>query len=231
MGGRNAGGKSNIMIQAWQKYLLNPRKKYRQVFTTDGTGVFDAGRYFFTLVGGGASGIGGFNGIQPASSAGAAQGGVGGTLRVLVNIPMQTTLSLHIGKGAAAGTFYNSGTHTGLSGGDTYITGLPGVTMQAGGGQAPSVTIANGVISPVPGLQGVNNYSGVIRVIADNAQKIISSNMTGQFRAGPRPAERVYNTNFPEDTSKGSAGGNGWNGPRAFLAIPGQDGLIIIESE
>lgn len=231
MGGRNAGGKSNIMIQAWQKYLLNARKKYRQVFTTDGTVVLDAGRCFFTLCGGGANGIGGITGIQANSYAGAAQGGVGGILRVLVNIPMQTTLSLHIGKGADAGTFYNSGTHTGLSGGNTYITGLPGVTMQAGGGQAPSVTIANGVISPVPGLQGVNSYSGVIRVIADNAQKILSSSMTGQFRAGPRPAERVYNTNLPEDTSKGSAGGNGWRGPQALLAIPGLDGLIIIESE
>lgn len=219
------------MIQAWQKYLLNARKKYRQVFTTDGTVVLDAARYFFTLVGGGASGIGGITGIQVDSHVGVAQGGVGGTLRVLVNIPMQTTLSLHIGKGAASGAFYRSGTHTGLSGGDTYITGLSGVTMRAGGGRTPSITIANGVISPVPGLQGVNSYSGVIRVIADNAQKILSSSMTGQFRAGPYPAERVYNTNLSEDTSKGSAGGNGWRGPQVFLAMPGLDGLIIIESE
>lgn len=219
------------MIQGWQKFLLNARKSYRQVFTADATVTLDADRYIFSLVGGGANGIGGFTGMQANSYVGAAQGGVGGTLKVLVNLPQQTTLNLYIGKGAPAGTFYNSQTHSGVAGGDTYIIGISGVTMRAGGGTAPQVTVANGVITPVAGVQGTNSQQGVVRVISDNEKKIISTTKTGQFRAGPRPAERVLNTNIEDYITNGSAGDNGWEGPQRLLAISGMNGIIIIESE
>lgn len=220
------------MIQAWQKRLLNNKPQYRRVFTENGTVTLDAGYYKFTLVGGGAGGIGGLVGRpgDPEQRLCVVQGGVGGTLIGLINIPVQTTLTLTVGLGGQKGGWQGTDTSTGYAGQNTTVSGFAQGELVAGGGVAPSISIFRGNFTPTVGIQGINQYFDGFSILQDNKNKIVSTSLIGQVRDGSNPPTLLLNTNYEPDTTKGAGGNNGWAGNVQLLELPGGNGIIVIEN-
>lgn len=203
---------------------------FYQEFTESGTVVLDPMPYIFTLVGGGAGGIGGA--VAPLSQSGRAcvvQGGVGGVLVCKITLLARTTLTLTIGKGGGASGFQATGTGTGLPGEATKISGLQG-NLVAGGGTAPSIRIFRGNFTPTPGVQGTNSYFAGATVIENNKKAITSSSHEGKIYESSYPPQLLLNSNYVPDTTKGAAGCNGWLNTGALQTLAGQPGIIVIES-
>lgn len=204
--------------------------KFYQEFTESGTVTLEPMPYKFTLVGGGSGSIGAA--VAPLTESGRAcivQGSVGGVLVCAITLFVRTTLTLTIGDGGAASGFQATGTGTGNAGGATKIVGLQG-DLIAGGGTAPSVRVFRGNFTPTPGAQGTNNYFAGANVIENNKQTITSSSHQGYIHQETYPAQLLLNTNFAKDPTRGAAGCNGWLNTGSLQTMPGEKGIIVIES-
>ena len=221
------------MLRVWQKRLLDNRPAVTFEFATAGTHtqVIDAGIYDVWLVGAGGGGA-----CLRSNQSGKkhwARGGVGGVLHVRINVPVQTTITVNIGGGGSSrsGTFTSAGvTASGDNGGNTSISGFLNVALTAGAGtgarvQSSSTTATGRNV----GKQGTNTASGsnVIAIIENNYNTIASTQ--GTSSAQSRTASGQANTNWPEDTAKGSGGDVGWSG-NSFMSRIGGSGFVRIKT-
>ena len=219
------------MLRLWQKDLLNNRPSATFEFSEVGSHeqVIDAGTYDVWLVGAGGGGAclrSGQSGTKHW-----ARGGVGGVLHVRVNVPVQTTITVNIGGGGSSrsGIFASAGTTaSGDIGGNTSIVGFENVSLTAGAGTGASVQSSSTTSTRRNvGVQGTNTASGsnIIAILENNAQEIVSTQ--GTSSANSRTASGQPNTNWTEDTAKGSGGDVGWSGNN-FMLRTGGDGFVRI---
>ena len=219
------------MLRLWQKDLLNNRPSATFEFSEVGSHeqVIDAGIHDVWLVGAGSGGV-----CLLSSQSGTkhwARGGVGGVLHVRINVPVQTTITVNIGRGGSSrsGTFTSAGTTvSGDIGGNTSIVGFENVSLTAGAGTGASVQSSSTTATRRNGgVQGTNTASGsnIIAILENNAQAIVSTQ--GTSSANSRTASGQPNTNWTEDTSKGSGGDVGWSGNN-FMLRPGGNGFVRI---
>lgn len=213
------------MLRAWQKRLLDNRPAVTYEFATTGAHeqVIDAGIYDVWLVGGGGGGA--CLRQSQTNSKAWARGGVGGVLHVRINVPVQTTITVNVASGASSrqANFTSAGvTASGDNGNATSITGFEGVVLIAGGGtgarvQSTSTTATNRYV----GTQGTNTASGqnIVSVIENNVNTIASTQ--GTSSAQSRSASGQPNTNWAENTAKGSGGDVGWAGSSFILRVGG----------
>lgn len=221
------------MLRAWQKRLLDNRPAVTYEFATAGTHeqVIDAGIYDVWLVGAGGGGA-----CLRSGKSGAkhwARGGVGGVLHVRINVPVQTTITVNIGSGGSSrsGVFSSAGTTaSGDNGNITSIVGFENVSLTAGAGTGASVQSSSTTATRRNvGVQGTNTASGsnIIAILENNAQTIISTQ--GTSSASSRTASGQPNTNWTEDTAKGSGGDVGWS-DNSFMLLIGGSGFVRIYS-
>ena len=219
------------MLRLWQKDLLNNRPSATFEFSEVGSHeqVIDAGTYDVWLVGAGGGGAGLRSGQSGTKHW--ARGGVGGVLHVRVNVPVQTTITVNIGGGGSSrsGIFASAGTTaSGDIGGNTSIVGFENVSLTAGAGTGASVQSSSTTSTRRNvGVQGTNTASGsnIIAILENNAQEIVSTQ--GSSSANSRTASGQPNTNWTEDTAKGSGGDVGWSGNN-FMLRTGGDGFVRI---
>ena len=219
------------MLRLWQKDLLNNRPSATFEFSEVGSHeqVIDAGTYDVWLVGAGGGGAGLRSGQSGTKHW--ARGGVGGVLHVRVNVPVQTTITVNIGGGGSSrsGIFASAGTTaSGDIGGNTSIVGFENVSLTAGAGTGASVQSSSTTSTRRKvGVQGTNTASGsnIIAILENNAQEIVSTQ--GSSSANSRTASGQPNTNWTEDTAKGSGGDVGWSGNN-FMLRTGGDGFVRI---
>lgn len=196
-----------------------------------GTTTFElpAGRYEITLIGGG----GGAAGARSSRTGTKhyAQGGVGGTLQVIVNVYVKSILTITIGDGGVtrSGTFSGAGVSiSGDPGGATTITGIPGATLSAGGGTPANFrsTSTSGGNRNV-GTMGNNTINGtaVMSILMNNPKNITSNqgSSSGSYR---QPQGRA-NDNWPDDPARGKSGDFGWSGT-SHLNMVGASGYVRI---
>lgn len=219
------------MMRVWQKRLLFNRPAERIVITESGEITLDAQLYIITAVGGGSSGAGAFSALNANAYVCGVQGGVGGTLKVGVRVPVQTTLKITIGAGGqSVGFTNNQNPFYGNAGGDTIIEGLISGTLIAGGATAGGVQRTGTAFTRWPGTQGVNTIGDVVKIFEDNKNQITGGSYSGQFLAGPHLPVAVANTNYPENPMIGQGGDNGWESYTRFPTFPGGSGIVVIES-
>lgn len=220
------------MIQVWQKRLLNNRPSATFDFSDVGSHkqVIDADIYDVWLVGAGGGGV-----CLRSSQSGTkhwARGGVGGVLHVRINVPVQTTITVNIGGGGTSrsGTFSSAGTTaSGDNGNITSVVGFENVSLTAGAGTGASVQSSSTTATRRnAGVQGTNIASGsnIIAILENNAQAIVSTQ--GTSSANSRTASGQPNTNWTEDTVKGSGGDVGWSGNN-FMLRTGGSGFVRIK--
>lgn len=224
------------MIQAWQLRLLN-NKPYINIEYTAGTynETLPVGDYRITLIGHGGGAIGA---QSRAGTFNWAQGGVGGTLQVLVSLTKAANIQISVGGGGQAQTKLYSGAGVvlnGVAGTSTTITGIPNVTLVAGGGTGAtfqSTTESAGIRTV--GVMGTNSVSGVKQVLINNPTNIISD--SGQFftAAEIREPTGKANINYPNNTVIGRGGDCGWvtssSSYGAIRQITGGSGYVLIET-
>lgn len=219
------------MIQAWQTRLLNNKpfvtKEYKAVGSyTDTLGVGD---YLITVIGGGGGGVGAWG--RSGGTFDWGQGGVGGTLQVKVSISKATQINVVVGAGGRTSTQSYQGVVSGWGGTDgvdSYITGIPNVTLRAGAGTAASfvpTSISGG--TRTLGKQGTNTISGVKEIVANNTNKINAQG--GAFSTTTtRAATGLANTNWPENTLFGAGGDAGYT--TMIQSRTGGSGYVLIET-
>lgn len=225
------------MIQAWQKRLLNNKVIVRvEKFLA---GVYNerlpVGDYRITLIGGGGGGVGG---QSRAGTFNYAQGGVGGTLQVLLSLTEPTDISITVGGGAipdtglysAAGFELEAGT-----GGTTSITGIPNTTLVANGGTgAKFVSYSAGGGTRTVGVMGSTQVSGVKRVLINNDIDIKSTSGDFFIPSTTRQPTGRANTNYAPDTTNGRGGDCGWQTSTSSLgtivSVIGGTGYVLIET-
>lgn len=221
------------MLRLWQKDLLNNRPSATFDFSDVGSHeqVIDAGIYDVWLVGAGGGGA-----CLRSSQSGTkhwARGGVGGVLHVRINVPVQTTVTVNIGGGGTSrsGTFSGAGTTaSGDNGGNTSVVGFANVSLTAGAGTGASVQSSSTTATRRNvGVQGTNTASGsnIIAILENNAGTIVSTQ--GTSSASSRTASGQPNTNWAENTAKGSGGDVGWSGNNFMLRIGG-GGFVRIKT-
>lgn len=216
------------MLRVWQKRLLNNRESVQYDFTTSGAHSLDikAGTYDVWLVAGGAGGALIYNNSTTMKYV--AKGGVGGVICARINIPRDLTITINVGRGGVSRMVRTSegSSATGDNGQNSSITGIPNLTLVAGGGTSASASVNN----PVAGIQGTNTATGanLVRIIENNVNTIISE--AGQSSSTQRLVRNQANTNWAENTDKGSGGTVGWDSNSAFRINPGKMGLVRIKS-
>lgn len=170
------------------------------------------GIYEMTIIGGGASGLG----MAAAGRGFRFQGGCGGTLQAKVRVSKSCTATLTVGAGGAK---VSSSAMT--AGNNSRIDGITDAVLIAGGGKTDVDTNA-----AVGGSIGDNQVSGTaIHSVAINNPTAIRGG--GQAytigTSGMIPAWRdtyeKWNTNWPEDTSRGKGGGPSAAGESGFIRI------------
>lgn len=215
------------MLQCWQKRLLNNRPVTKLEFFESGTATLDAGKYRATLIGQGGGGA--LVRVSGTNHIGLALGGVAGTLVAVFNITEQTDIAITIGTPGTSKAQIN-GTANGTPGENTTITGLPGITLIAGGGTGASVTASGYTTNRTAGVQGQNVATGVLAIEADNTNVITSTTRSFSVASTPsRTPSGQANTNWPADTKRGQSGDCGWRGT-SYIILNGSTGYVLIES-
>lgn len=223
------------MIQAWQYRLLNNkpivRHEYRSGIYNE---ILPAGDYRITLIGAGGGGVG----VQAkAASFSWVQGGVGGTLQVELSLATDTEIAITVGAGQTTrtGSYEGSGIeYQAHNGGNTTITGIPGVVLVANGGTgAKFVTAGNGGTRYL-GTMGSTEVSGVKKILINNPNEIKSKGGYFLLPYDTREPTGCANTNYPDNTKFGAGGDAGWRtGPTVYGTIVGffsGDGYVLIET-
>lgn len=196
------------MLRVWQKRLLDNKPSVYLEFKSGTHEVeLTSGQYEIILIG-----AGGFSAYLSRVVVSrptilyeyfGAQGGVGGTARARLNITGSPTVTIHVGE----------------RGGDkdTYITGVEGFTLRAGGGTDSNVTSYN---SGTAGQMGQNTMEGAFLSLESNAITI-DSKTTYNSKASQLPLRfmSLANANYPEDPTYGSAN-----------TTTKETGLVIIRS-
>lgn len=223
------------MIQAWQYRLLNNKPIVRYEYRS---GTYNAtlspGNYRLTLIGAGGGGVG----VQAQATAFSwVQGGAGGTLQVEVAIVADTEITISVGAGQnpRTGSYQGSGIeYQAHNGGNTTITGIPGVVLIANGGTGAKFITAGTGGTRYVGTMGSTEVSGVKKILINNPNEIKSK---GGYFALPyttREPTLCLNTNYPDNTKFGSGGDAGWRtGSTAYGTIVGfisGDGYVLIET-
>lgn len=225
------------MIQAWQLRLLNNKPYINIEHSTAGTynETLPVGDYRITLIGHGGGAIGA---QSRAGTFNWAQGGVGGTLQVLVSLTKAANIQITVGGGGRAQTILYSGAGVelnGVAGTATSITGIPNVTLVAGGGTGAkfiSTTSSAGIRTV--GVMGTNSVSGVKQVLINNPTNIISDNGQLFTTAEIREPTGKANINYPNNTVIGRGGDCGWvtssSSYGTIRQITGGAGYVLIET-
>lgn len=181
------------MLRVWQKRLLDNKIFIEHEFKS-GTHTLQlpSGQYEIVLVG-----CGGLSDSErevvvarPVLQwrAFLAQGGVGGTVIARLNISGNPTITIHVGDSSNK---------------DTYITGIEGFVLRAGGGTNAVVTSTS---SGTAGVIGRNTVSGSFLSIINNAENLESKTYYyPQIANVPTQLLTRLNTNYQPDTSRGSA--------------------------
>lgn len=225
------------MIQAWQLRLLNNKPYINIEHSAAGTynETLPVGDYRITLIGHGGGAIGA---QSRAGTFNWAQGGVGGTLQVLLSLTKAANIQINVGGGGQAQTRLYSGAGIVLNGVDgtaTTITGIPNVTLVAGGGTGAtfqSTTESAG--TRTVGVMGTNSVLGVKQVLINNPTNILSD--SGQFFTTVETREPTgkANINYPNNTDIGRGGDCGWvtssNSYGTIRQITGGAGYVLIET-
>lgn len=210
-------------------YSGDPVLLYESSTAGSQTMVLTAGKYEITLIGGGGGASGRRSSLTNTHHY--AQGGVGGTLQFIANLPTSATVTVTVGGGGntSNGTFASSGiTLSGTAGSASTITGFPNLTATAGGGTAgTSTSTSSSACSLTPGKMGTNTLSGSApsEILINNPTTItsLSATSTGNSRAvAGRP-----NTNWPEDNTRGKGGDSGWSSAN-FITMHGAAGFVRI---
>lgn len=188
------------MLRVWQKRLLDNKPIIEHEFTA-GTHTFElpSGQYEIVLIGSG--GISDYKREAVVSRpvvqwrAFLAQGGVGGTVIARLNISGNPTITVHVGDSSEK---------------DTYITGINGFVLRAGGGTNANVTSTS---SGTAGVMGTNQASGSFLSIVNNPETLVSNTYYyDKIATVPTQLLNKANTNYQPDTSKGSASRTASNG-------------------
>lgn len=188
------------MLRVWQKRLLDNKPIIEHEFTA-GTHTFElpSGQYEIVLIGSG--GISDYKREAVVSRpvvqwrAFLAQGGVGGTVIARLNISGNPTITVHVGDSSEK---------------DTYITGIEGFVLRAGGGTNANVTSTS---SGTAGVIGTNTVSGSFLSLVDNPETLESKTYYyAQIKTVPLQNLNKANTNYEPDTSRGSASETASNG-------------------
>lgn len=197
------------MLRVWQKRLLDNKPSVYYEFT-EGTHEIElvSGQYEILLIG-----SGGVSAYQAHAVLArpviqyeyfGAQGGIGGTARATLNVSNSPTITIHVGQ--------RSGDK------DTYITGIEGFTLRAGGGTNASVTSYS---SGTAGKMGQNTMQGAFLSLESNPITVESkTTYASKATALPLRFMTLLNPNYEPDTNYGSAG----------LSSAGTGGLVIIRS-
>lgn len=212
-------------------YSGDPILIYESSTAGSKTMVLAAGKYEITLIGGG----GGASGRRSSAvnNHHYAQGGVGGTLQFIANLPTSATITATVGAGGTTsnGTFSSAsgGTLSGTAGGASTITGFTNLTASAGGGTAGSTrATSTSACTRTVGVIGTNTLSGsaVSEILINNPSPCTSyqNTSTGTSR---NPTGRA-NDNWPEDPKRGQGGDSGWNNAN-FITINGSTGFVRIK--
>ena len=188
------------MLRVWQKRLLDNKPIVEHEFK-NGTHTFElpSGQYEIVLIG-----SGGLSDSQQEVvvarpviqwRAFLAQGGVGGTVIARLNISGNPTITVHVGDSVDK---------------NTYITGIEGFVLQAGGGTNANVTSTS---SGTAGRIGTNTVSGSFLSLVDNPEILESKTYYyDKIRTVPSYLLNKANTNYQPDTSRGSASKTASNG-------------------
>lgn len=188
------------MLRVWQKRLLDNKPVILREFTA-GTHTFQlpSSQYEIVLIGSG--GLSDYEReivvARPVIQYRAflAQGGVGGTIIARLNISGNPTITVHVGDSSDK---------------DTYITGIEGFVLRAGGGTNANVTSTS---SGTAGIMGTNQVSGSFLSIVNNPETLVSNTYYYEkIRTVPVQFLNKANTNYRPDTSKGSASRTASNG-------------------
>lgn len=217
------------MLYAWQKRLLGNVVPVKIIFDEAGqfTQQLDAGLWKFTLIGGGGGGAlvknPGTNAIYWA------RGGVGGTLQAIVNLPFAQEITINVGSFGLSNTNIG-GTATGTAGQKTTITGINGVTLEAGFGTGATATQSGYTGTKTAGTQGQNIVIGAKQIIINNNNIITSTTGTASVASQPsRTPTGQKNTNWTTNQTKGQGGDCGWQG-KNYLKLNGGLGFVMIEN-
>lgn len=188
------------------------------------------GKYEFTIVGGGGCGIQGYSG-RTSEYSGAAQGGVGGTLILVVSVDADITLTAHVGTrgdGGSLAKFYNSGErYVANSGGASYITdGTNNAFVCEGGTGASFYSTTNRAGVGTPGVAGNTNTEcnipnlTLVRIMTNSADAPI---------VGETVLQNLPNTYAPAigDKEPGYAGGGGRGGTYYSSYTANAGGIMI----
>lgn len=188
------------MLRVWQKRLLDNKPIIEHEFTT-GTHEIElpSGQYEIVLIGSG--GLSNYRSEIVVSRPTTlwrvflAQGGVGGTVIARLNISGNPTITVHVGDSSEK---------------DTYITGIDGFVLRAGGGTNANVTSTS---SGTAGVIGTNTVSGSFLSIVENPEILESkTSYHSAIATIPLLFLNKSNTNYEPDTSKGSASRTASNG-------------------
>lgn len=188
------------MLRVWQKRLLDNKPVILREFTA-GTHTFQlpSSQYEIVLIGSG--GLSDYEReivvARPVIQYRAflAQGGVGGTIIARLNISGNPTITVHVGDSSDK---------------DTYITGINGFVLRAGGGTNANVTSTS---SGTAGIMGTNQVSGSFLSIVNNPETLVSKTYYyDKIATVPTQLLNKANTNYQPDASKGSASRTASNG-------------------
>lgn len=188
------------MLRVWQKRLLDNKPVILREFTA-GTHTLQlpSSQYEIVLIGSG--GLSDYEReivvARPVIQYRAflAQGGVGGTIIARLNVSGNPTITVHVGDSSDK---------------DTYITGIEGFVLRAGGGTNANVTSTS---SGTAGVMGTNQATGSFLSIINNAENLESKTYYyPQIANVPTQLLTRLNTNYQSDTSRGSASRTASNG-------------------
>lgn len=188
------------MLRVWQKRLLDNKPIVEHEFTA-GTHTIQlpSGQYEIVLIGSG--GLSDYKSHVVSArpvllwEAFLAQGGIGGTAIVKLNVSGNPTITIHVGDSSEK---------------DTYITGIEGFVLRAGGGTNANVTSYS---SGTAGVMGTNTLTGSFLDIVSNPETIISSTYyNSRYKQVNYSLLNRANTNYQPNTAKGSASQTASNG-------------------
>jgi hypothetical protein len=205
----NCFGKVNALVNSNGVVLLET--------STPGTYNLDLGNgiYRIALIGGGGGGGKTYWAAGHEIFYRYAKGGVGATVDMYVDVPLDCTATITVGGGGHSDSRTSGADTTATDGTGSSIIGIPNLVVSCGYGTAGNIVSKTGY----PGTMGALTLSGdaILRVDMNSNEHPITSTATSGVRA---------NTNWPTDTSRGRGGGCSagtggtiWGGGAGYVLI------------
>lgn len=186
----NCFGKVNALVNSNGVVLLET--------SVTGTHTLDLGQgiYRIVLIGGGGGGGKTYWGAGHTTLYRYAKGGVGATVDMYVDVPLDCTATITLGDGGSSNSRTSGADTTATNGTGSSITGIPNLVVNCGPGTAGNIVSKTGY----PGTMGALTLSGdaILRVDMNSNEHPITSTATSGVRA---------NTNWPTNTALGRGGG------------------------